>query len=82
MVTTNTYVKSNRTRDTGSRLTMLSCPVTSARNMAEVSAAAAAAAAAVAAEKSKVGYYAPSMAYYDIPALTLNPAAASVQNKN
>ena len=69
MATTRTYVKSNKTR---APLIMLSCPVTSARTMASVSAAAAAAATS----DYTVGYYVPSMSYYDIPALTAAPAAA------
>ena len=82
MVTTQPIVKSNRTRGTGLSLTMLSCPVTSARTLESVSVAAAAAAAAAAtatavASNNTVGYYVPSMPYYDIPALTPAPAASA-----
>ena len=74
MVTTQPIVKSNRTRGTGLSLTMLSCPVTSARTLESVSAAAAATAVA---SNNTVGYYVPSMPYYDIPALTPAPAASA-----
>lgn len=78
MATTRTSVKSSGMRGTVPPLIMLSCPVTSARirTMASVSAAAAAGAAAAATTDYNVGYYVPSMAYYDIPALTPAPAAA------